>query len=149
MKYLLGLLAGVSLIVVLIVVLKFSSMLPIPSSVNCGKDHAAAERIRSMSREILAKLSADIQRFPDKYKTQYKQSYDTDYMLFQKDLQNLPEFQDLNAKYVRISKLRKTRAFIKLAGCFDHGINLSIDSTTATLSWGDHDSYGEETVWEK
>lgn len=116
------------------------------AATSCGEDSESVSYARGLSKERLAKLYYDMERF----------SLDpaTPYFDLKSDSEGVfPEpFSDIKA-----ARIRPKEENIMLNGCFDHYVYLSFHGFESNkqfhpqrqivLSWGEFDGAGSEVVW--
>lgn len=116
------------------------------AATSCGEDSESVAYARGITKDRLAKLYYDVEKF--------SLDPDTPYSDLKTDSEGVfPEpFSDIKA--VRI---RPKEENIMLNGCFDHYVYLSFHGFESNkdyypkrqivLSWGEHDGAGSEVIW--
>jgi hypothetical protein len=116
------------------------------AATSCGENSDSVTYARGLSKERLAKLYYDMERFSLDPTTPYSDLRPNNEGIFEEP------FSDIKA-----GRIRPKEENIMLNGCFDHYVYLSFhgfESNKAfypkrqiVLSWGEHDSVGSEVLW--
>ncbi len=116
------------------------------AATSCGEDSESVTYARGLSKEQLANLYYDVERF--------SLESDTPYTGLKKDSEGVfpKPFSDIKAV-----KIRPKQENIMLNGCFDHYVYLSFHGFESNkkffpkrqivLSWGEHNGAGSEVIW--